>query len=59
MIEGLVRNAIENTPDGGKISVKVRKGEIGPELEVKDNGTGISDENLRMIFENYFRNNFV
>jgi len=54
VIEGLVRNAVENTPDGGKISVKVRKGEIGPELEVKDNGIGISDENLRMIFENYF-----
>jgi PAS domain S-box-containing protein len=54
IIEGLVRNAVENTPDGGKISVKVRKGERGPELEVKDNGIGISDENLRMIFENYF-----
>jgi PAS domain S-box-containing protein len=54
IIEGLVRNAVENTPDGGKISVKVRKGEIGPELEVQDNGIGISDENLRMIFENYF-----
>ena len=54
VIEGLIRNAVENTPDGGKISVKVRKGEIGPELEVKDNGIGISDENLRMIFENYF-----
>jgi PAS domain S-box-containing protein len=54
VIEGLVRNAVENTPDGGKISVKVRKGEIGPELEVKDNGIGISDENLQMIFENYF-----
>ena len=52
--EGLVRNAIENTPDGGKISVKVRKGELGPEFEVKDNGIGISQENLRMIFENYF-----
>lgn len=54
VIEGLVRNAVENTPDGGKISVKVRKGEIGPEFEVKDNGIGISDENLRLIFENYF-----
>ena len=54
IIEGLVRNAVENTPDGGKIAVKVRKGQIGPELEVKDNGIGISDENLRMIFENYF-----
>jgi PAS domain S-box-containing protein len=54
VVEGLVRNAVENTPDGGNISVKVRKGDIGPEFEVKDNGIGISDENLRLIFENYF-----
>jgi len=54
VLEGLVRNAVENTPDGGHISVKVRKGEIGPELEVKDRGIGISEENLRLIFENYF-----
>ncbi|MGD2185575.1 MAG: PAS domain S-box protein [Desulfobacterales bacterium] len=54
VVEGLVRNAVENTPDGGNISVKVRKGEIGPEFEVKDNGIGISEENLRLIFENYF-----
>ena len=32
----------------------MRKGDIGPEFEVEDNGTGISDENLRLIFENYF-----
>jgi signal transduction histidine kinase len=54
VVEGLVRNAVENTPDGGKISIKVRKGEIGPEFEVKDSGIGISEENLRLIFENYF-----
>ncbi len=54
VIEGLVRNAVENTPDGARISVKVRKGEMGPEFEVKDNGIGISQENLRLIFENYF-----
>ena len=54
VVEGLVRNAVENTPDGANISVKVRKGEIGPEIEVKDSGIGISEENLRLIFENYF-----
>ena len=52
--EGLVRNAIENTPDDGSILVTVRQAEIGPELVVKDNGVGISAENQRLIFENYF-----
>ena len=54
IVEGLVRNAIENTPDDGRILVTVRQGEVGPEFEVKDNGVGISEENLRLIFENYF-----
>ncbi len=36
--EGLVRNAVENTPDDGQILVTVRAGESGPELEVKDTG---------------------
>jgi light-regulated signal transduction histidine kinase (bacteriophytochrome) len=54
IIEGLVRNAVENTPDSGKITVTVRPGEIGPELVVKDTGIGISEENKRLLFENYF-----
>ena len=54
IVEGLVRNAIENTPDKGQITVSVRSGEIGPELEVKDTGVGISEENQRLLFENYF-----
>ncbi len=54
IVEGLVRNAVENTPDGGQILVSVKKGTNGPELEVKDTGIGISEENQRLIFENYF-----
>lgn len=54
IVEGLIRNAIENTPDGGNILVTVRAGEIGPEFEVKDNGVGISEENQRLIFDDYF-----
>jgi len=54
IVEGLVRNAIENTPDSGQIVITVRNGQIGPELEVKDSGIGISEENQRLIFENYF-----
>jgi signal transduction histidine kinase len=54
VVEGLLRNAIENTPDDGRIVVSVRTGEIGPELKIKDNGIGITLENQRLIFENYF-----
>jgi signal transduction histidine kinase len=54
IIDGLVRNAIENTPDNGRVTVSVRAGEIGPELEVKDTGIGITEENQKLIFENYF-----
>ncbi len=53
VIEGLLRNAVGNTPDGGIIEVSVKNGETGPELEVKDFGVGITEENRRLIFESY------
>lgn len=54
VVEGLIRNAVENTPDGGRVEVTVRNREEGPEFEVKDFGIGIPEENQRLIFENYF-----
>ncbi|MBW2193822.1 MAG: GAF domain-containing protein [Deltaproteobacteria bacterium] len=57
ILEGLIRNAVENTPDGGRIEVSVRESESGPELEVKDFGIGITEENQRLIFESNFTAN--
>ena len=54
IVEGLVRNAVENTPDSGRIIVSVRDGKIGPELEIVDTGIGINEEDQRLIFDNYF-----
>lgn len=54
IVEGLIRNAIENTPDGGKIDVIIRNGTEDTEFEVQDFGVGITPENQRLIFENYF-----
>lgn len=54
VIEGLVRNAVENTPDGGDVHVNVRAGEAGPELEIRDTGIGMTPETQRLIFGNYF-----
>jgi PAS domain S-box-containing protein len=54
IVEGLVRNAFENTPDGSRIVLAVRNTIGGPQFEVKDAGVGITPENQRLIFENYF-----
>lgn len=54
VIEGLVRNAVENTPDGGEVHIIVREAEPGPELEIRDTGTGMTAETQRLIFGNYF-----
>lgn len=51
IVEGLIRNAIENTPDGGRVEISVKTGEKGPELVVRDFGIGITEENQRLIFE--------
>jgi len=54
IVEGLVRNAVENTPDRGKIEVFVTDEAEGPALRVRDCGVGITPENQRLLFENYF-----
>mgnify|MGYP001765651410 CR=1 FL=1 len=54
VIEGLIRNAVENTPDGGAVQVAVRAGRIGSELEIGDTGIGITAENQRLIFGHFF-----
>ena len=51
---GLVKNAIENTPDEGKIEIDTRKKGKGVELVVRDYGVGITTENQRRIFEGFF-----
>jgi PAS domain S-box-containing protein len=54
IIDGLIKNAIENTPDVGKIEVGVQKKGEGAELEVRDFGVGITEENQTRIFEGFF-----
>lgn len=54
IITGLLRNAVEYTPDGGKIKIEAAAGKEGPELTVADTGVGITQENQQLIFGNYF-----
>jgi signal transduction histidine kinase len=54
VVDGLVRNAVENTPDEGRIEIRVRRGQGGPELSVRDWGVGITEDAQRRIFEGFF-----
>ena len=54
IFDGLIKNAVENTPEEGKIEVVVKKQEGGTLLEVRDFGVGITEENQTRIFEGFF-----
>jgi signal transduction histidine kinase len=51
---GILKNAIENTPDEGKIEFTAfsKDGEI--RIEVHDYGVGITEENQKLIFGGFF-----
>lgn len=51
VLETLVKNAIENTPDGGTVTVILESTASGPLLHVKDCGVGIFREDQPFIFE--------
>lgn len=53
-VDGLIRNAIENTPDGGKIEIRVQPKEKGVELMIKDHGIGLTTDAQKRIFEGFF-----
>jgi signal transduction histidine kinase len=53
IVEGLLRNAVENTPDRGRIAITVRERKEGPELEITDYGVGITEENRKLMFESH------
>jgi PAS domain S-box-containing protein len=54
IIEGLVKNAIENTPDTGFITITMEQKEDGIRLHVTDYGIGITEDNQQYIFDGLF-----
>ncbi|MBI4765813.1 MAG: GAF domain-containing sensor histidine kinase [Deltaproteobacteria bacterium] len=53
-VRGLVKNAVENTPDGGRILVGLRLSGGEAIIEVEDTGVGITPDNLKFIFDGLF-----
>jgi len=53
VLETLVKNAIENTPDHGEVTVAVERVEEGILLQVHDSGVGIPLADQAFIFEGF------
>ena len=54
VFDGLLKNAVENTPDEGCIEVVAENRSRGVAMIIKDHGVGIREENRRRIFEGFF-----
>jgi len=53
-LDNLVRNAVEATPEGGRVSLATRREGGGHAIEVRDTGRGIDPDHLPRIFDLYF-----
>ena len=54
IVVGLVKNAIENTPDEGRVDISVKDINNGVKLGVYDFGTGIAGKHRKLIFSGFY-----
>jgi len=53
-LDNIVRNAIEATPDGGRVVLTAKSGQDGHTIVISDTGRGIDPEDLPRLFDLYF-----
>ena len=55
VVENLLSNAIKYTPSGGKVDIRLFEKDHFFVFEIKDTGVGIPEEQLKRVFEKFFR----
>ena len=51
----LISNAVRYTPEGGLITVRVKRGDIMGSIVVQDTGIGLSPDEAKMVFSRFWR----
>ena len=54
-ITNIVKNCIENTPEGGRMDIRITENPVMARIIIEDSGQGISPEELPRIFERFYK----
>ncbi len=54
-ISNIIKNAIEHTPEYGKIEVMAKSGSFNTIISIKDSGEGIAEEDIENIFKRFYK----
>lgn len=55
VLDNVLSNAVKYSPGGGVVEVRLRPGQGTHEVSVRDNGMGMSQEQLARVFEKFYR----
>lgn len=54
-VENVVRNAVQYSPEGGRVDVSLEKDKARARIAVRDRGAGVPDDQLAKIFQPFYR----
>jgi signal transduction histidine kinase len=55
VLSNLISNALQYTPEGGKVHVRAARNGEAVEVVVKDSGPGFAEQDISRIFEKFYR----
>jgi signal transduction histidine kinase len=55
VLSNLISNALQYTPEGGKVLVQACRNGKGVEVVVQDSGPGFEEKDMSRIFEKFYR----
>ena len=55
VIDNIISNALKYSPEGGKVTFRVKEMDGNIEVSISDQGIGIPKENIEKVFERFYR----